>query len=142
MNKADVVNTLIQSAESNGLIRTIYSIFGKSVKVSIPFGEKTLDSSVDEIDFSVRSSNCLKRTGMMQIRDVVEAIEDERLLRVRNLGKTSYSEIQIGTLVVHIGMLAQPKHVPTRHTNSWTNGTHQLWSSMAKPTIVFSHLKA
>lgn len=99
MNKTDVVNTLIQSAESNGLVRTIYSIFGKSVKVLIPFGEKTLDSSVDEIDFSVRSSNCLKRTGMMQIRDIVEAIEDERLLRVRNLGKTSYSEIQTKLLV-------------------------------------------
>ena len=106
MNKADIVNTLIQSAESNGLIRTIYSIFGKSVKVSIPFGEKTLDSSVDEIDFSVRSSNCLKRTGMMQIRDVVEAIEDERLLRVRNLGKTSYSEIQTKLLVLGYSKLS------------------------------------
>ena len=106
MNKADVVNTLIQSAESNGLIRTIYSIFGKSVKVSIPFGEKTLDSSVDEIDFSVRSSNCLKRTGMMQIRDVVEAIEDERLLRVRHLGKTSYSEIQTKLLVLGYSKLS------------------------------------
>ena len=106
MNKADVVNTLIQSAESNGLIRTIYSIFGKSVKVSIPFGEKTLDSSVDEIDFSVRASNCLKRTGMMQIRDVVEAIEDERLLRVRNLGKTSYSEIQTKLLVLAYSKLS------------------------------------
>lgn len=106
MNKADVVNTLIQSAESNGLIRTIYSIFGKSVKVRIPFGEKTLDSSVDEIDFSVRSSNCLKRTGMMQIRDVVEAIEDERLLRVRNLGKTSYSEIQTKLLVLGYSKLS------------------------------------
>ena len=106
MNKADVVNTLIQSAESNGLIHTIYSIFGKSVRVSIPFGEKTLDSSVDEIDFSVRSSNCLKRTGMMQIRDVVEAIEDERLLRVRNLGKTSYSEIQTKLLALGYSKLS------------------------------------
>ena len=106
MNKADVVNTLIQSAESNGLIHTIYSIFGKSVKVSIPFGEKTLDFSVDEIDFSVRSSNCLKRTGMMQIRDVVEAIEDERLLRVRNLGKTSYSEIQTKLLALGYSKLS------------------------------------
>ena len=106
MNKADVVNTLIQSAESNGLIRTIYSIFGKSVKVSIPFGEKTLNSSVDEIDFSVRSSNCLKRTGMMQIRDVVEAIEDEHLLRVRNLGKTSYSEIQTKLLALGYSKLS------------------------------------
>lgn len=106
MNKADVVNNLIQSAESIGLIHTIYSVFGKTVKVSLPFGEKTLDSSVDEIDFSVRASNCLKRTGMMQIRDVVEAIEDERLLRVRNLGKTSYSEIQTKLLVLAYSKLS------------------------------------
>ena len=106
MNKADVVNTLIQSAESIGLIHTIYSIFGKSVKVRIPFGEKTLDSSVDEIDFSVRSSNCLKRTGMMQVRDIVEAIEDERLLKVRNLGKTSYSEIQTKLLALGYSKLS------------------------------------
>ena len=106
MNKADVVNTLIQSTESIGLINTIYSIFGKSVKVRIPFGEKTLDSSVDEIDFSVRSSNCLKRTGMMQVRDIVEAIEDERLLKVRNLGKTSYSEIQTKLLALGYSKLS------------------------------------
>ena len=106
MNKADVVNTLIQSTESIGLIHTIYSIFGKSVKVRIPFGEKTLDSSVDEMDFSVRSSNCLKRTGMMQVRDIVEAIEDERLLKVRNLGKTSYSEIQTKLLALGYSKLS------------------------------------
>ena len=106
MNKADVVNTLIQSTESIGLIHTIYSILGKSVKVRIPFGEKTLDSSVDEIDFSVRSSNCLKRTGMMQVRDIVEAIEDERLLKVRNLGKTSYSEIQTKLLALGYSKLS------------------------------------
>ena len=106
MNKADVVNTLIQSTESIGLIHTIYSIFGKSVKVRIPFGEKTLDTTVDEIDFSVRSSNCLKRTGMMQVRDIVEAIEDERLLKVRNLGKTSYSEIQTKLLALGYSKLS------------------------------------
>ena len=106
MNKADVVNTLIKSTESIGLIHTIYSVFGKSVKVSIPFGQKTLDTSVDELDFSVRSSNCLKRTGMMQIRDVVDAIADDRLLRVRNLGKTSYSEIQTKLLALAYSKLS------------------------------------
>lgn len=106
MNKADVVNTLIQSTESIGLIHTIYSVFGKSVKVSIPFGQKTLDTSVDELDFSVRSSNCLKRTGMMQISDVVDAIADDRLLRVRNLGKTSYSEIQTKLLALAYSKLS------------------------------------
>lgn len=100
MIKETVVNELVASAEQNGLISTLYSIFGKSVKVSIPFSRKTLDSSVDDIDFSVRSSNALKRTGLMQVGEVVDAIEDERLPKVRNLGKKSYVEIQTKLLAL------------------------------------------
>ena len=101
MNKEKVVNELVESAERNGLINTLYGVFGKSVKVSIPFSRKTLDSSVDDIDFSVRSSNALKRTGLMQVDDIVDAIADESLMKVRNLGKKSYSEIQ--TKIVALG---------------------------------------
>ena len=100
MIKETVVNELVASAEQNGLIATLYSIFGKSVKVTIPFSRKTLDSSVDDIDFSVRSSNALKRTGLMQVGEVVDAIEDERLPKVRNLGKKSYVEIQTKLLAL------------------------------------------
>lgn len=100
MIKETVVNELVASAEQNGLIVTLYSVFGKSVKVSIPFSRKTLDSSVDDIDFSVRSSNALKRTGLMQVGEVVDAIEDERLPKVRNLGKKSYVEIQTKLLAL------------------------------------------
>ena len=60
MNKNDIVNTLIESAEENGLVGTIYPFFYKPIKVRLPFSKKTLDISVDELDFSVRSSNCLK----------------------------------------------------------------------------------
>ena len=100
MIKETVVNELVASAEQNGLIATLYSVFGKSVKVSIPFSRKTLDSSVDDIDFSVRSSNALKRTGLMQVGEVVDAIEDGRLPKVRNLGKKSYVEIQTKLLAL------------------------------------------
>ena len=100
MIKETVVNELVASAEQNGLIATLYSVFGKSVKVSIPFSRKTLDSSVDDIDFSVRSSNALKRTGLMRVGEVVDAIEDERLPKVRNLGKKSYVEIQTKLLAL------------------------------------------
>ena len=100
MIKETVVNELVASAEQNGLIATLYSVFGKSVKVSIPFSRKTLDYNVDDIDFSVRSSNALKRTGLMQIGEVVDAIEDERLPKVRNLGKKSYVEIQTKLLAL------------------------------------------
>jgi DNA-directed RNA polymerase alpha subunit len=107
MKRENVVNELIVSAEQNGLIQTLYSTFGNSVKVSIPFSKKTLDSSVDDIDFSVRSSNALKRTGLMQIGEVVEAIEDERLPKVRNLGKKSYVEIQTKLLVLGYSKLTE-----------------------------------
>jgi DNA-directed RNA polymerase alpha subunit len=103
MDKTEIVNTLIQSAECNGLIPTIEAVFGKTVTVSVAFGHRTLDSDVEEIDFSVRASNCLKRAGMSKILDIVEAIEEDRLLRVRNLGKTSYNEIQTKLLVLAYG---------------------------------------
>ena len=105
-NKAETVNNLIQSAELNGLIPTIYSAFGKSVTVRIPLSSKTLNQSVDDLDFSVRSSNCLKRSNIMQIRDIVSAIEAGRLLGVRNLGKTSYREIQTKLLVLAYSKLS------------------------------------
>lgn len=107
MKRENVVNELIVSSEQNGLIQTLYSTFGNSVKVSIPFSKKTLDSSVDDIDFSVRSSNALKRTGLMQIGEVVEAIEDERLPKVRNLGKKSYVEIQTKLLALGYSKLTE-----------------------------------
>lgn len=107
MKRENVVNELIASADRNGLIPTLYTTFGNSVKVSIPFSKKTLESRVDDIDFSVRSSNALKRTGLMQIGEVVEAIEDERLPKVRNLGKKSYVEIQTKLLALGYSKLTE-----------------------------------
>ena len=100
MKKEQIINELITSADGNGLIHTLHGFFGSNVKVSIPLGQRTLDSSIDEVDFSVRSSNCLKRTGMMRIRDVVESLEEGRLQQIRNLGKISYNEIQTKLLVL------------------------------------------
>lgn len=105
MNNENVVNELITSAEHNGLISTLYATFGKTVKVSIPLSRKTLDTDVDEIDFSVRACNALKRTGLMQVEAVVDAIAEGRLMHIRNLGRKSYNEIQTKLLVLGYGKL-------------------------------------
>lgn len=99
-DKAELLNTLIQTAQTDGLIPAIYITFGKSVSVRIPLSTRTLNASVDDLDFSVRSSNCLKRSGIMLVRDIVNAIEEDRLLSVRNLGKRSYREIQTKLLAL------------------------------------------
>lgn len=53
---------------------------------------KPEDITLEELELSVRSYNCLKRAGMNTLRDVAEMTFDE-LCHVRNLGKKSVDEI-------------------------------------------------
>ena len=94
MIKETVVNELVASAEQNGLISTLYSVFGKSVKVSIPFSTKSCDTSIDEVDFSPRAEHSLKRAGAFTIGGVIDLIADDGLLKIRNLGKKTQNEIK------------------------------------------------
>ena len=94
MKKDEVVIELYKSANENGLIPTLYGTFGKSVKVSVPFSKKACDTEVDNIEFSVRAMNALKRAGLITIGDIIDCITREELSRIRNLGKKTVNEIQ------------------------------------------------
>lgn len=52
-----------------------------------------LDRSIDELDLSVRSYNCLKNAGIEYVRDLVERTESE-LLKTKNFGRKSLNEIK------------------------------------------------
>ena len=53
---------------------------------------KILEMSIEEMDLSVRSYNCLKRAGIHTIEDLTKKTEDD-MLKVRNLGKKSLDEV-------------------------------------------------
>ena len=99
MKKDEVVNELFKSANENGLIITLYGVFGKCVKVNIPFSQKACDTSIDELDFSVRANNSMKRVGVFTIGEVIDLIANDGLLRIRNLGKKTQNEIKTRILV-------------------------------------------
>ncbi len=99
MKKDEVVNGLLRSANENGLITTLYGVFGKCVKVSIPFSQKACDTSIDELDFSVRANNSMKRVGVFTIGEVIDLIASDGLLRIRNLGKKTQNEIKTRIMV-------------------------------------------
>lgn len=52
-----------------------------------------LDTTIEELELSVRSSNCLKRAGINTVEELVDKTEDD-LMKVRNLGKKSLQEIK------------------------------------------------
>ena len=53
---------------------------------------KVLEMTVEELDLSVRSYNCLKRAGINTVAELVQKTEEE-MMRVRNLGKKSLEEV-------------------------------------------------
>ncbi len=54
--------------------------------------EKNLEKTIEELDMSVRSFNCLKRAGIDTVKDLVNRTEDD-MIKVRNLGKKSLDEV-------------------------------------------------
>ena len=54
--------------------------------------EKVLEMTIEELDLSVRSFNCLKRAGINTVEDLVNKTEEE-MMKVRNLGRKSLEEV-------------------------------------------------
>ncbi len=54
--------------------------------------ERKLDMTIEELDLSVRSYNCLKRAGINTVGELVKKTEEE-MMKVRNLGKKSLEEV-------------------------------------------------
>lgn len=54
--------------------------------------EKVLEMTIEELDLSVRSYNCLKRAGINTVEDLTNKTEDE-MMKVRNLGRKSLEEV-------------------------------------------------
>lgn len=48
--------------------------------------------TIEELDLSVRSFNCLKRAGINTVQDLISKSEEE-MMKVRNLGKKSLEEV-------------------------------------------------
>ena len=55
--------------------------------------EKMLEMTIEELDLSVRSYNCLKRAGINTIQELTEKSEAE-MIKVRNLGRKSLEEVK------------------------------------------------
>ena len=54
--------------------------------------QKALETSIDDLDLSVRAYNCLKRAGILTLHDLVDKSENE-MMKIRNLGKKSLKEV-------------------------------------------------
>ena len=78
----EVLTNLNEIADTTGLMAS---------KKEDP-NQKTLETSIDDLDLSVRAYNCLKRAGILTLHDLVDKSENE-MMKIRNLGKKSLKEV-------------------------------------------------
>ena len=55
--------------------------------------EKVLEMTIEELDLSVRSYNCLKRAGINTVQELTNKTEED-MMKVRNLGRKSLDEVK------------------------------------------------
>lgn len=65
--------------------------------------DRILERTIEELDLSVRSYNCLKRAGINTVYDLTEKSEAE-MMKVRNLGRKSLEEIKIKLADLGLGL--------------------------------------
>ena len=78
----EILADLNEIADETGLM--IAKVEDPSVKI--------LETSIDDLDLSVRAYNCLKRAGILTLKNLVDKSENE-MMKIRNLGKKSLKEV-------------------------------------------------
>ena len=73
-------------------LNNISNITGLIAEKKVDTITKTLETPIEEIEFSVRAYNCLKRAGVNTVEDLINKKESE-VNKIRNLGKKSLKEV-------------------------------------------------
>ena len=73
-------------------LNSIANVSGMMQEKHVDTMTKTLETPIEEVEFSVRAFNCLKRAGINTIQDLINKKESE-VTKIRNLGKKSLKEV-------------------------------------------------
>ncbi|NLL01641.1 MAG: DNA-directed RNA polymerase subunit alpha [Mollicutes bacterium] len=83
---------LIEHLQIVADLNNIADITGIIAEKKVDSITKTLETPIEEIEFSVRAYNCLKRAGIHTVQDLIDKREIE-VTKIRNLGKKSLKEV-------------------------------------------------
>ncbi len=73
-------------------LSSIADVSGMMIEKTEDPKTKALETSIEDLDFSVRAYNCLKRAGIHTLQDLVNRTESD-MMKIRNLGKKSLKEV-------------------------------------------------
>jgi len=104
-DEATSIGAKIMSEHLNLFIDLTDSVTGVEIMVEKEedIKEKVLEMTIEELDLSVRSYNCLKRAGINTVEELTNRSEDD-MMKVRNLGKKSLEEVKQKLAELDLGL--------------------------------------
>ncbi len=106
MDNRDFLTALIRSEQDHGIVATLHRYFGSNIKIHLNYSGSLCETGIDELQLSVRSWNALRRAGIDTVGQLISTINNEQLMKIRNLGRISMSEIK--TKLMMLGFQALP----------------------------------
>ena len=94
MDKLELLSLLLKTEKYCGITATLYLFYGTNIRMKIAYSRKTCETCIDEMQLSVRAWNALKRAGINTIGELIDVIQDDSLMKIRNLGRKSMIEIK------------------------------------------------
>lgn len=107
MNEQELLAALLLSEQQRGLIQTLQLYYGADVKISLTVTRRVYLTGLDELCFSARSRNALRRASVNTVGDLIDALNDGRVEKLRNLGRKSVAEIKTRTLLFGFERLSE-----------------------------------
>ena len=95
MEKIKTIDNVYELIEACGLMPTIKLLFGAGTRIQLPFSESACGTEIERLELSVRSNNCLKKAGLKTVSDVIDAMMENTLWKIRGLGSFSRAEIHV-----------------------------------------------
>ena len=68
--------------------------------------DKVLELTIEELDLSVRSFNCLKRANINTVADLIARTEED-MMKVRNMGRKSLEEVQNKLAMMNLSLATE-----------------------------------
>ena len=94
MDKSTLLELMVKAESYCGIAATLHLFYGTNIRMKIAYSRKTCETSIDEMQLSVRAWNALKRAGINTIGELIDVIQDDSLMKIRNLGRKSMIEIK------------------------------------------------
>lgn len=98
MSRPKTAEEMVELAQSIGFIEVLHIFYKRGMTISIPLREDKANREIESLNLSIRPYNCLVRSKIEKMGQLVDVISSKEIAAIKNLNKKSIREILLKTM--------------------------------------------